>query len=94
MCDPEKNKELMRVFGLCPWPNKFINTMPHLRHKRFTEADAFLRFIADQDDFDFDWELYLVFETEKQKAGVQSVQPIAVVYATCVGRVYNRVSNA
>lgn len=88
MCDIEKNKELMRVFGLCQWPNKYINSMPHVRHMRFTEADKFLRFVADQDSFDFDWELYMVFEERPSRTALKPT--IAVVYATCVGRSFNR----
>jgi hypothetical protein len=86
MCNAEKNKELMRVFGLCTWPNKFINVIPHTRDLRFTAADRFLAFVAEEANFDFDWELYLMFEASRHDG--QTVDPIAVVYASCIGRVY------
>lgn len=87
MCTAEENKELMRAFGLCMWPNKYINVIPHKRNLRFTGAGRFLDFVANEGDFDFDWEIYLLFEGAPRDT--QTVDPIAVVYATCIGRVYN-----
>lgn len=88
MCNAQKNAELMNAFGLCQWPNTFINVIPHTRHERFTDARSFLEFVAEQEHFYFDWELYLLFEESRHKG--QTTSPVAVVYATCVGRAYNR----
>jgi hypothetical protein len=83
MCNYEKNKELVRVYGLCPWPHKFMNVAPLGRDRSFIDADDFLRFVDEEAAFDFDWELYLVWAPTR--GGRR-----AVVHAACVGRSYNR----
>ena len=80
----EKSKELVRVFGLCPWSHKYLSApAPHKRDHVFEDADEFLLFIDREASFDYDWELYLIWVPTR---GARKAQ----VVATCVGRQYNR----
>ncbi len=84
MCRADKTKELVRVFGLCPWPHKYLNApAPFKRDHTFEDADEFLLFIDREAAFDHDWELYLVWIPTRGGRRAQ-------VVATCVGRQYNR----